>query len=105
MLASLALSLALMGGAQSAMVTPGQLVAPPDREGGAPRACPLKSTDVTVDIAGIAARVTLVQTFTNPHPVPIEAVYTFPMRSGAAVDRMRIRIGDRVSRNTAMPIT
>ncbi|MCH8979957.1 MAG: VWA domain-containing protein [Armatimonadetes bacterium] len=96
MFVSLALSLALMGEAQSAMAAPGQLVAPPDREGGSPRACPLKSTDVTVDIAGIAARVTLVQTFTNPYKTPIEAVYTFPMRSGAAVDRMRIKIGDRV---------
>jgi Ca-activated chloride channel family protein len=60
--------------------------------------CPLKHTDVQVDIAGFVARVTLTQRFENPYPHPIEAVYTFPMSERAAVDSMEMRIGDRVIR-------
>ncbi|MBS1713252.1 MAG: VWA domain-containing protein [Armatimonadetes bacterium] len=57
---------------------------------------PLKGTNVSVDIAGISARVTLVQTFQNPGRTPIEAVYTFPMAADAAVDRMRMNVAGRV---------
>lgn len=58
--------------------------------------CPLKHTDVTVDIAGYVARVTLTQQFDNPFREPIEAVYTFPMSDRGAVDSMTMKIGDRV---------
>ena len=58
--------------------------------------CPLKHTEVTAEISGFIARVTLTQKFTNPYPDPIEAVYTFPMSDRAAVDRMMMRIGDRL---------
>ncbi|MCH7905300.1 MAG: VWA domain-containing protein [Armatimonadetes bacterium] len=96
MIGSIVVSLALLEALQSSPVTPGQLISPPQREGEAVRVLPLKSTDVTVDIAGLAARVTIVQTFTNPYWTPIEAVYTFPMRSSAAVNRMRMKIGERI---------
>lgn len=59
-------------------------------------ACPLKHTDVQVDISGFLARVTLTQQFENPFEEPIEAVYTFPMSDRAAVDAMTMKIGDRV---------
>ncbi|NNE44297.1 MAG: hypothetical protein HKN12_08800, partial [Gemmatimonadetes bacterium] len=36
---------------------------------------PLKHTDVNAEIAGSLARVTVTQTFQNPFPDPIEAVY------------------------------
>lgn len=58
--------------------------------------CPLEGTKVEADIAGFGARVTVVQTFTNPSKAPIEALYTFPLPSDAAVDRMRMEVGDRV---------
>lgn len=72
----------------------GCIIVPP-REGQAERVCPLEHTDVAVDIAGFIARVTVTQRFSNPFPDPIEAVYTFPLSSRAAVDSMRIEIGDR----------
>jgi len=59
-------------------------------------ACPLKHTEVEVEISGFLARVTAVQQFENPFGEPIEAVYVFPLPQRAAVDRMRMKIGDRV---------
>jgi len=58
--------------------------------------CPLKHTDVTADVAGFIARVTVRQQFHNPFPDKIEAVYVFPLSQDAAVDRMTMTIGDRV---------
>ncbi len=58
--------------------------------------CPLKGTSVTADIAGFGARVTVVQTFSNPSKETIEAIYSFPLPADAAVDRMRMKIGDRI---------
>ncbi|MDI9635681.1 VIT domain-containing protein [Kamptonema cortianum] len=63
--------------------TPGQLV-------------PLKNTKVFADIAGMSARVTVIQTFANTSETPIEAVYVFPLPHDAAVDRMNMRIGNRL---------
>ncbi len=74
---------------------PGQLTAV-DRSGKPGILVPLKGTQVSVDIAGISARVTLVQTFQNPSSTPIEAVYTFPMSNDAAVDRMRMNVAGRL---------
>lgn len=71
-----------------------------DRSGQVIGACPLKHTDVKVDIAGPFTRVTLTQKFQNPYRVPIEAVYTFPLGERSAVDRMRMVVhgptGERV---------
>lgn len=58
--------------------------------------CELARTDVSAEIAGFLTRVTLRQTYRNPHDEKIEAVYTFPLSHRAAVDRMRMIIGDRV---------
>lgn len=96
MIGSLIFALALTGGQQAIDSTSGQLIGVPDKDGKPGVVMPLKGTVVTADVAGIAARVTLVQTFTNPSSTPIEAVYTFPMAASAAVDRMRIKVGDRI---------
>lgn len=61
-------------------------------------ACPLKHTDVAVEVSGFVARVVVTQTFANPFPDPVEAVYTFPLSDRAAVDDMTMRTGDRVIR-------
>lgn len=63
---------------------------------GKPTICPLLGTKVEADIVGFGARVTVRQTFTNPTDKPIEAIYTFPLPSDAAVDRMRMKVGDRI---------
>lgn len=65
--------------------------------------CPLRHTDVTVDIAGFVARVTVRQQFDNPYAEKIEAVYTFPLSQDAAVDRMTMTIGDRVIQGEIKP--
>jgi len=58
--------------------------------------CPLEHTSVHADVSGFGARVTVVQTFANLSANPIEAVYTFPLPTDAAVDRMRIETGKRI---------
>jgi Ca-activated chloride channel homolog len=73
-------------------VPPGSLIVP----GKEPMILPLKGTRVNADISGFGARVTVVQTFTNPSDKPIEAIYTFPLPADSAVDRMRMQVGDRV---------
>ncbi len=67
-----------------------------DSQGKALGSCPLKHTDVKVDIAGFVARVTVRQEFHNPFESKIEAVYAFPLSQDAAVDRMTMTVGDRV---------
>lgn len=74
---------------------PGQLTIV-DRQGKPGLLCPLQGTKVEADIEGFGARVTVVQTFTNPSREPIEAVYTFPLPADAAVDRMRMKVGTRI---------
>ncbi|MCX6345700.1 MAG: VIT and VWA domain-containing protein [Armatimonadetes bacterium] len=76
-------------------VTPGELlIAGPN--GQSAGACPLKHTDVDAQISGFIARVTVVQEFSNPTGEKIEAVYTFPLPEDAAVDRMEMKIGERL---------
>lgn len=76
---------------------PGQLTLV-NRKGEATVLCPLKHTDVTADIAGYVARVTVKQEFTNPSKEPVEAIYSFPLPNDAAVDDMTMTIGTRVVR-------
>src|SRR5438874_6776015 len=63
---------------------------------GKPKAvCPLKHTDVKVEISGFLARAVVTQEFENPFKEKIEAVYTFPLPQNAAVDDMTMIVGDR----------
>ena len=76
---------------------PGQLTLV-NRKGESIGLCPLKHTDVTADIAGYVARVTVKQEFTNLSKEPVEALYSFPLPNDAAVDEMTMTIGTRVVR-------
>ncbi len=67
-----------------------------DAQGKSLGSCPLKHTEVTVDVAGFIARVTVRQQFHNPFADKIEAVYVFPLSQDAAVDRMTMKVGDRI---------
>src|SRR6478672_280906 len=53
-------------------------------DGRARGGCPLEHTDVTAGVAGYLARVRVRQTFHNPLPQKIEAVYVFPLPDEAA---------------------
>jgi hypothetical protein len=67
-----------------------------DEQGNAIGPCALQHTDVDVAVSGRFTRVTLTQHFHNPYAEKIEAVYTFPLSHRAAVDRMKMIVGDRV---------
>jgi Ca-activated chloride channel family protein len=60
--------------------------------------CPLKHTDVKVEISGFLARVNVTQEFENPFKEKIEAVYVFPLPASAAVDDMTMMVGERIVR-------
>ncbi|MGA0571965.1 VIT and vWA domain-containing protein [Variovorax sp. VNK109] len=59
-------------------------------------ALPLKSTDVTVQITGVIADVTVTQVYRNEGQRSIEARYVFPGSTRAAVHGMTVRLADRV---------
>jgi len=65
------------------------------KKGGEVVECPLKHTDVSADIAGFIARVTVTQVFYNPLDEKIEAVYVFPLPHQAAVDDMTMVLGEK----------
>ena len=53
-------------------------------------------TDVRMDVTGMIARVTVKQRFVNPTGEWREGVYVFPLPEKAAVDHLRMQIGERV---------
>ena len=56
---------------------------------------PLKSTSVKVEISGVIADVLVTQVYKNEGRQPLEAVYTFPASTRAAVYAMKMTIGER----------
>jgi len=57
---------------------------------------PLQSTEVKITVMGVIARTHLTQKFVNSSDAWVEAVYAFPLPEGAAVDHMRMKIGERL---------
>ena len=55
----------------------------------------LLNTDVKININGLVARVSLMQEFRNEGSEWVEGIYVFPLPDEAAVDHMRLYIGDR----------
>jgi len=53
------------------------------------------STDISAEISGLAARVRVKQEFRNSGSEWVEGVYVFPLPDTAAVDRLRMHIGER----------
>ncbi|HBS87795.1 MAG: hypothetical protein A2W91_11230 [Bacteroidetes bacterium GWF2_38_335] len=56
---------------------------------------PLKSTSAEVNIVGVIADVSIKQVYKNEGKSTIEAIYTFPASSKAAVYSMEMKIGSR----------
>lgn len=75
----------------------GMLVAR-DPEGHAQGSFPLARTTVEGEVAGDVVSVHVTERFRNTFSQRIEAVYTFPLPDGAAVDAMEMHIGPRVVR-------
>jgi Ca-activated chloride channel homolog len=57
---------------------------------------PVLATEVEVRVTGMVVRVVVRQHFTNPSGEWAEGVYVFPVPEDAAVDHLKMKIGDRV---------
>ncbi len=56
---------------------------------------PAVETNVDIHVSGIVLRGEVTQHFRNPESDCVEAVYAFPLPENAAVDRMRMTVGQR----------
>jgi Ca-activated chloride channel family protein len=56
---------------------------------------PRMATDVAIRVTGPIARTRVTQRFENPSDAWVEGVYVFPLPSGAAVDTLRLQVGER----------
>jgi Ca-activated chloride channel family protein len=88
-------------GADSGEIKEGTLLLRPrrratDAASEEPIPAPLVSTDVLFQVTGPIARARVIQTFHNPQADWYEGVYVFPLPENAAVDRLRVRVGERL---------
>src|SRR3546814_19442502 len=56
----------------------------------------LLKTEVDIAVSGMVARATVRQVFHNPSDRWLEGIYVFPLPERSAVDRLTLRIGERV---------
>lgn len=54
------------------------------------------NTDIEAQVSGLVARVSVRQSFRNDGQQWVEGVYVFPLPDSAAIDGMRMRIGERI---------
>ena len=54
------------------------------------------NTDIQAQVSGLVARVTVSQSFRNDGKEWVEGIYVFPLPDTAAIDGLRMRIGERV---------
>ncbi|MGA8006658.1 MAG: marine proteobacterial sortase target protein, partial [Burkholderiales bacterium] len=92
-LASVALLFASQAEAAEALQEGTLLLRP--RTEGEPSSAPLLSTAVAFHVSGMVVRAEVVQTFRNPGEGWVEGVYVFPLPETAAVDHLRLRVGER----------
>ena len=57
---------------------------------------PTLKVDVSADIQGDLATVTVIQTFANPTKTPLNATYLFPLNKDGAVTAMEMRVADEI---------
>ncbi|MDE3051652.1 MAG: marine proteobacterial sortase target protein, partial [Nitrospirota bacterium] len=57
---------------------------------------PTLKTDVQITVTGFIARATVRQEFTNSSKEWAEGIYVFPLPETAAVDHLRMKIGERI---------
>lgn len=95
--ALIATTLALMAASHGAgaSATSGGLMLVHESQDSAPVPAPLVATDVAIAVSGTIARTTVTQHFKNPGDAWVEGIYVFPLPERAAVDRLRMRVGDR----------
>src|SRR5438445_208804 len=59
-------------------------------------AAPTVETDVDLHLRGMILRGEVTQRFLNPQSMCVEAIYAFPLPEDAAVDTLRMKVGNRV---------
>ncbi len=60
------------------------------------RTAPMLKTDIEMRVTGFINRARISQTFHNGSDDWVEGIYVFPLPENAAVDHMRIKIGERI---------
>lgn len=75
----------------------------PSKEPGFFVQAPRLKTDVFIDISGSILRARITQRFTNPTEGWVEGTYVFPLPENAAVDRLKMQIGDRLIEGQIKP--
>ena len=65
-------------------------------EAGGYSQAPSLNTDVAIHISGMIARASVRQSFKNDSDAWVEGIYVFPLPEDAAVDHMRMQIGERI---------
>jgi Ca-activated chloride channel family protein len=75
---------------------PGQGLFLAGKDGTARVPAPILGATVEVRMTGIIARTRVTQIFTNPAKDWVEGIYIFPLARDAAVDTLRMKVGDRV---------
>lgn len=63
---------------------------------GSTLAVPAVATEAEIKVSGIVARAVVKQTYRNPYDAWFEGVYVFPLPENAAVDHMRMKVGQRI---------
>ncbi|WP_342151023.1 marine proteobacterial sortase target protein [Methylorubrum sp. SB2] len=66
------------------------------REGAAPVEAPRLRADAAITVSGPTARATITQAFRNTTAAWVEGTYLFPLLEDAAVDSMKLVVGDQV---------
>ncbi|MGB5079916.1 MAG: VIT domain-containing protein, partial [Burkholderiales bacterium] len=66
-----------------------------ERAPGETFAAPLLRTEVAIKVSGMVARARVRQSFRNPFTDWLEGVYVFPLPENAAVDHLRMKVGER----------
>lgn len=57
---------------------------------------PLESVELDATLEGLTGQLLLQQTFVNTHDIALEATYIFPLPERGAVQRFRMKIGERL---------
>lgn len=104
----------LLVAAMSLLLTEGAKASPPSEmhsgamhvrtaAGQVIRHVPRLKTDASIRVSGMLARVSVKQRFLNPSPEWVEGVYVFPLPGDAAVDHLRMVVGERVIEGEIQP--
>ncbi|MFD0936588.1 marine proteobacterial sortase target protein, partial [Methylobacterium trifolii] len=92
--------LALLVSLASARAMPGPASGSLLLRGSGPNAAPVEAprlkTDVTIEVSGPTARAVVTQAFRNTTDKWMEGTYVYPLPEDAAVDAMKLVVGDRV---------